>query len=130
MTATDSPSRFAELATELLGAKAAAELIREVWATASPEVRQQLADAVVRKLTEEIAQGHGFRASDALRYELDKIGKEVAQQKAAEMEQATRAELDRVWEKTVRQRAEDVVQRVLREVGMQVVRRLSGEEAR
>ena len=46
-------SRFAELSAELLGSKLAADLIREIWAGASPDVKQELADAVLRHLGEQ-----------------------------------------------------------------------------
>jgi len=47
-------SRMAEVAAELLGAKAVADLVRDVWSTTSPEVKQELADAILRRMIDEI----------------------------------------------------------------------------
>ena len=44
-------SRIAELAMELMGADAARSFIDKIWESASPQVRQALADAVVARVT-------------------------------------------------------------------------------
>lgn len=49
----DKGSRFAELATELMGAHAVTRLLDEIWASASPEVKRDLADKVVTTLGEQ-----------------------------------------------------------------------------
>lgn len=49
-------NRIAEMVHELFGAKAAAEIVRDVWATASPEARREVSDAVlalIRKSVDE-----------------------------------------------------------------------------
>src|SRR5262245_2684880 len=57
-------SRFAELAFELIGAKAASEFLRDVWASASPEAKQALADAYVSRFAEQVKD-------HSLRYRID-----------------------------------------------------------
>lgn len=49
-------SRFAELAYELMGAKMAEEIIRDIWKKASPEVKKALADKVIALVTENITR--------------------------------------------------------------------------
>lgn len=43
-------SRFAELAMELMGSKMVGDIVRDIWANASPEVKRELADKVVAKI--------------------------------------------------------------------------------
>ena len=53
----EQTNRFAELAMELMGSQAAAKFLREVWDTASPEVRQELADALVQRVRNDVERG-------------------------------------------------------------------------
>lgn len=48
--------RFAELAMELMGSKMVADVVREIWQSASPEVKRELADKVMAKIGEQLAQ--------------------------------------------------------------------------
>lgn len=56
MNGQDSKSHFAELAVELMGSKMIADVVRDVWESASPEVKRELADKVVARLGEELAK--------------------------------------------------------------------------
>lgn len=52
-------NRIAEITQELLGAKAIEQLIKQIYAEASPEVRQQFADATLNRLLT-TAKEHSF----------------------------------------------------------------------
>jgi hypothetical protein len=60
----DHRSRYAELAMELIGSKMATQMIEQVWAEASPEVRGRLASAVLEKLEEHIRSDRDFHVHD------------------------------------------------------------------
>jgi hypothetical protein len=51
---SENPSRFAELATEMLGAKVASDAVAQVFASASAEVKTALADAVLKTIIKRI----------------------------------------------------------------------------
>ena len=49
-------SRIAEMAMELFGAKMVTEFLKEAWAFASPEAKQEIADACLKLAKEQV--GH------------------------------------------------------------------------
>ena len=51
--------RFAELAMELMGAQFAQKMLEEVWGSATPEVKTQLSDKILKQLmTKDISSWH------------------------------------------------------------------------
>lgn len=73
------PNRTAELAYELIGAKTAADLLREVWASASPEARQAIADAYLQRAMKEVQTRPMWAVQDKISAALDRyVAEEVA----------------------------------------------------
>lgn len=73
MNEQDNKSRFAELAMELMGSKMVAEVVRDIWANASPEVKRELADRVVAKIGEELGRASlHSEGREVLRQAIDK----------------------------------------------------------
>lgn len=105
---TDKGARFAELALELFGAKAANEFVREVWASASPEVKQALADTVIVQLRSHLVDG-----SASTRWALDRAIESHAQQVVGDALRDRADEFARI----VRAAIGDIAARVEREVG-------------
>ena len=106
MSEPASTSRFAELFGELLGAQTAKELIERVWREASPEVRQQLADAVARSVLAKAAKGDasGFAFDRAVERIVNEEVKRVAAERG-DLQQALReqvlSQFDERWKATI-----------------------------
>lgn len=80
---TEGDSRFAQLATELIGAKAAAEFLREAWAMADDETKRELASAVVDRVRKLIEKDSSFHFQDVMK---DIVQSLIENEVAAEIE--------------------------------------------
>jgi len=56
-------NRTAEIAAELLGARVAADFLREAWSAASPEAKQGIADALLKKVVASISDGNNWEVN-------------------------------------------------------------------
>lgn len=68
-------SRFAEIVTELMGAQHAAALIKQVLDAASPEVKADLADKILKMAAE--SNGAVYDASRYLQQLIERRAKEI-----------------------------------------------------
>lgn len=119
----ESDSRFAELATELIGAKAAAEFLREAWAMADDETKRVLASAVVDRVRKDIAKDsfeYRNEMGGVLRQLIEKeVTAEIEKRRVTDerwLEARVRDKLDGFLDETVdsivRKAAEEICQRV------------------
>jgi hypothetical protein len=106
-SSAESRSRFAELAVELLGSKLATELIRDVWQHANAEVKAELSDAVMGKITARVREMSAWDFDWVIKAEVPKIvaklkaeleaGTGRGAELAAELETRLLAEMNRHW---------------------------------
>lgn len=70
-------SRFGELAMELMGADFARKFIQQVWDEASPAVKKDLADGILKRLTADAAK-EGRMTGASVYTVLERVTKEAA----------------------------------------------------
>lgn len=125
----ESDSRFAELATELIGAKAAAEFLREAWAMADDETKRVLASAVVDRVRKDIAKDsfeYRNEMGGVLRQLIEKeVTAEIEKRRVTDerwLEARVRDKLDGFLDETV----DSIVRKAAEEICQKVRDRVSG----
>lgn len=125
----ESDSRFAELATELIGAKAAAEFLREAWAMADDETKRVLASAVVDRVRKDIAKDsfeYRNEMGGVLRQLIEKeVTAEIEKRRVTDerwLEARVRDKLDGFLDETV----DSIVRKAVEEICQKVRDRVSG----
>lgn len=110
-----SKSRFGELAVELLGAKMASDLVREVWEHAPPEVKQALAVSVLDELKKRPLDEYAIR-NVCDQWVKDTASALMAEPARSEMIRAAiSARIDAVWQKAIENSVEHLVGTVVHE---------------
>lgn len=114
MADEDKKSRFAELSMELMGAKLVGEFVQQVWAAASKEVKAELAEAVVKRVTAQLRDGSGYQVTEAigipLRAALTAEAQRQLDGRKSELIEVVRRGLESRWAGAV----EDVTSRLLK----------------
>lgn len=112
-------ARFAEIASELIGAKHLAEFVRDAWALASDDAKRELADAVFARITKLIASNdYTLRSAvdSAIGREAGKLADGIAATRKAEITQAVATAFECAFapavEATVRRALEEAVSEV------------------
>lgn len=119
-------SRFAELTAELLGAKAVADLIREIWAAATPEVRQALADAVIEQFTRLIADQKDWTVRHIVEATIQAAATEIARDLVEQRKEVIARLVSERFEAAVEGSVHGAVMDALQAVKAEVGRKLGG----
>ena len=98
-------SRMAELATELLGAKLAAEFVKEAWAFASEDAKRGIADALIRRMI--------MKINDKGHWDVDRAIESAMTHVIRTLVEAHHPEVIEEAKRVVGQRISTVVQRVI-----------------
>lgn len=96
-------SRFAELATELLGAQTAAKILEQIWSEASPEVKKDLADAVIAKAKVAILEraSSSWRCEEEVSNWMRRATSDAFEKIRTKLEKAISEEIERTWQKAI-----------------------------
>jgi hypothetical protein len=110
------------LFSKVLGAKFAADFVRQAWEAASPEAKQSLADALVARMSKDADRN--FAVSSAIEGVLAEHARQAAKaylaERGAELDAAVRAKVDREWAGGIERVARDLLNEALRQVKAKV----------
>jgi hypothetical protein len=118
-TPPENTSRFAELAMELFGAKATSEFVKEIWASASSETKQQLADAVIEAMKAHVSKDNwtvGRHVESVLGRFLDDAAKTVVEARADALRAAIVARVEESWHSAVARTSVSVLEKSIEAV--------------
>jgi len=130
-----SPNRMAEMAAELLGAKLTSEIVREAWASASPDAKREIADALLARIKASIASG-GITDTYEVRHFMENLVKTMLDERIADFRQTldvkirevvarfTPAYMDQAFQEVINVTMGNVMRRVVREFADEMQKKL------